>query len=179
MSTSTALPQPRRDGPPAPGTRAGRPRSGLALAAFIAVAQLAGLIGRPFTDTSAGSWYDRLDKPPFNPPGAVFGAVWTTLYVLMGVAAWLVWRQPPSAHRRRALGLFAVQLVLNAAWAPIFFGAHAPGWALGEIVVLLAAVVATVATFRRVEARAAALLLPYLGWVAFATVLNAAFVALN
>jgi tryptophan-rich sensory protein len=153
--------------------------SWLALLGFVAISQAAGLVGMPFTERSPGGWYDRLDKPPFTPPGATFGIVWTVLYTVMGVAAWLVWRHRPSSARTAALGLFAVQLVLNAAWSPIFFGAEAAGWALVEIVALLVAVAATTAAFWRVEGRAGALFVPYLGWVCFATVLNASIVALN
>src|SRR5688572_7974466 len=103
-------------------------------AAFIAGTQLAGLIGVPFTTT--GSWYDGLEKAPFNPPSAVFGPVWTLLYVLVGLAGWLLWRSGRSRDRTAALVLWGVQLLLNAAWTPIFFGAERPGWGLAEILLL-------------------------------------------
>jgi translocator protein len=145
----------------------------------IVVCQLAGLIGLPFTDRGTDSWYDRLEKPSFNPPSAVFGPVWTTLYTLMGIALWLVLRKHPTVARRRALVLFGTQLALNAAWTPIFFGAEAAGPALAEIVVLLGVLGWTVSDFWKLDRSAGLLMLPYLGWVAFATVLNGSIVALN
>jgi tryptophan-rich sensory protein len=159
--------------------RRGGGTSLVVLLALVVGSQLAGLLGLPFTDTDPGSWYDTLDKPSFNPPGAVFAPVWTTLYLVMGVAAWLVWRHPDSARRRIALQLFAAQLALNALWSPLFFGAERPGWALAEIVVLLVAVATTLVLFLRVDRVAGLLLVPYLAWVAFATVLNASIAAMN
>jgi tryptophan-rich sensory protein len=158
--------------------RTSHPRPWLALAGFLLVCQLAGVIGVPFNERAVDSWYAWLDKPSFNPPGWVFGPVWTFLYVLMAIAAWLVWRTD-DPRRRTALTLFAVQLVANAAWSPLFFGARLPGWALAELVVLWFAVAATAWWFRKIEPRAAALLVPYLAWVTFAGALNAAIVRLN
>jgi translocator protein len=145
----------------------------------VLVSQLAGLVGLPFTDRGTGSWYGQLDKPPFNPPGWVFGPVWTALYTLIGVALWLVLRQPQSKARRRALMLFAGQLILNAAWTPIFFGAEAPEAAVAEISILLVVLGFTVRDFWRIDRRAGLLMVPYLGWVAFAAALNGSIVALN
>lgn len=153
-------------------------RPWLALAGFVVACQLAGLIGIPFNERAIDSWYDTLDKPSFNPPSWVFGPVWTTLYLLMAVAAWLVWRTD-DRRRRTALTLFAVQLVLNAAWSPLFFGARLPGWALAEIAVLWLAVALTASWFWSIDRRAGALLVPYLAWVSFAAVLNAEIVRLN
>ncbi|MBX3460047.1 MAG: tryptophan-rich sensory protein [Planctomycetes bacterium] len=125
---------------------------------------------------SPGEWYAALDKPSFNPPGWVFGPVWTALYLMMGVSAWLVWRR---GNAWRALALWLVQLALNAAWTPFFFGLHWMGVALCIIIAMWLAILATILAFRR-HARAAALLLvPYLLWVSFATVLNAALWHLN
>jgi benzodiazapine receptor len=157
-----------------------RRHSGLVLFGFLVLCEAAGLLGVPFTARGSASWYDRLDKPPFNPPSWVFGPVWTTLYALMAVSAWLVWRShavPPL--RREALTVFAVQLVLNAVWTPIFFGAEHAGIALVVIVAMLLAIVAMIAMFGRVDRRAAWLNAPYLAWVSFATVLNASIVVLN
>lgn len=167
--TTTAPPRPRHDGDA---------RTWLALAGFVVGCEAAGLVGLPFNTGSDGGWYDSLTKPSFNPPSWVFGPVWTTLYALMAVAAWRVWR---SADRRRraALTLFAVQLVLNAAWSPLFFGAHRAGWALVDLCALWLALVATIASFARIDRLATALLVPYLGWVTFAGVLNAEIVRLN
>ncbi len=132
--------------------------------------------------TSAGvaDWYPTLVKPPFNPPAWVFGPVWTVLYVMMGVAAFLVWRRGlASPGVRAALAMFLVQLVLNGIWSLLFFGLRQPGWALIEIVLLWLAIGATVWLFRRVAPAAAILLLPYWAWVSFATVLNASLWWLN
>lgn len=150
-----------------------------ALVGFVLLAQLAGLVGIPFTERAIDSWYDGLDKPVFNPPSWVFGPVWTALYLLIGVAAWRIWRRRGHADRASALSWWGIQLVLNAAWTPLFFGAQAPWVALVEIVVLWAAVVITVRQFRRVDTVAAVLMVPYLSWVSFATVLNASIAWLN
>ncbi len=141
-----------------------------ALIGFILVCQLAGASGALVTDAS---WYLALDRPLWAPPGWVFGPVWITLYTVMGVAAWLVWRSR-AASRRSALAWFAVQLVLNAAWTPVFFGARSLGGGLIVIVALVGAIIATIAAYRLVSRAAAALMLPYLAWVGFATALNAA-----
>lgn len=125
-----------------------------------------------------GAWYDGLEKPSFNPPSWVFGPVWTTLYILMGVAAWLVWERYRD-RARGALTLFVVQLIFNAAWSALFFGAQAPGLAFAEILVLWALILATVVAFWRWRPVAGALLLPYLAWVSFAAVLNFSLWRLN
>jgi tryptophan-rich sensory protein len=151
----------------------------LSLAVFVVGCELVGALGVPFTDTDPGSWYDTVDKPPFNPPGWVFGPVWTTLYALIGVAAWLVWRENDHPGRRPALVAFGVQLALNALWTPIFFGAERPGWALIEIAAMLVAAVVTLVLFHRVRPTAAWLFAPYVGWITFATVLTASICVLN
>jgi tryptophan-rich sensory protein len=120
-----------------------------------------------------GDWYESLAKPAWTPPGSAFPIVWTTLYVLMGTAAWLVWRRPKETPGRRvALTAFVVQLALNATWTPVFFGMHAMLAALAVIVVLWLAILATLLAFRRVSLLAAGLLVPYLLWVTLATALN-------
>lgn len=126
-----------------------------------------------------GEWYASLKKPSWNPPGWVFGPVWTTLYVMMAVAAWLVWKRGGFAAQRRALALFLVQLTLNAAWTPLFFGLHRPGLAFAEILLLWLAIAATLAAFRPVSRVAASLLVPYLAWVSFAAFLNFTLWKLN
>ncbi len=141
-----------------------------ALLGFILVCQLAGASGAILTDAS---WYLALDRPSWAPPGWVFGPVWITLYTVMGVAAWLVWRSD-APSRRSALAWFAVQLVLNAAWTPVFFGARSIGGGLIIIISLVVAIIATIAAYRLVSRAAAVLMLPYLAWVGFATALNAA-----
>jgi tryptophan-rich sensory protein len=119
-----------------------------------------------------GEWYAGLEKPSFNPPNWVFGPVWTLLYLLMGVSAWLVWRRRGFSGARFALGVFLLQLALNAAWTPVFFGAHMPGVALVVILAMWAAILATMLAVRPHSVLAAALLAPYLLWVSFASVLN-------
>ena len=126
-----------------------------------------------------GDWYATLKKPSWNPPGWIFGPVWLALYPMMAVAAWLVWKRGGFAGQRRPLTLFLVQLALNAAWTSLFFGLHWPGVAFAEIVLLWLAIVATIAAFRLVSRAAAWLLVPYLAWVSFASVLNFALWRLN
>ncbi|MDF9747736.1 TspO/MBR family protein [Natrinema salsiterrestre] len=116
-------------------------------------------------------WFRALEKPDFYPPAIAFPIVWTLLFTLLGVALWLVWRCDADG-RRLALGLFAAQMAFNVAWTPAFFALEAPLVALGIILVLWGLVVGTIVAFRRVDRRAAALLVPYLAWVTFATVLN-------
>lgn len=161
--------------PPADADQAPGPGAALpALALFVVLVVLGGMaIG--FV-TRPGAWYAALQKPAFNPPGWVFGPVWTLLYVLIGVAGWRLWR---AQRNSAAMALWGLQLLLNYLWSPAFFGMHNPALALGVIVALLAAIVATIAAAWRRERTAALLLLPYAAWVGFATVLNAAIVALN
>jgi tryptophan-rich sensory protein len=140
----------------------------------------AGAVGSFFTGPAIPTWYASLTKPSFNPPNWVFGPVWTLLYILMGIAAYLVWRRgfgDPQA--RIALVFFLVQLVLNAAWSALFFGLQSPPAALAEIIVLWVAILVTTVLFWRVTPLSGVLLLPYLGWVSFASILNAAIVRLN
>lgn len=130
--------------------------------------------GAVFVDTGPGSWYRDLDAAPWNPPDWLFAPAWSVLYALMAIAAWLVARRP---IRDRDWGLaittYLVQLMLNFAWAPIFFGAEAPGWALAVISALLVAIAVTIARFARVDRLATLLLVPYAIWVAYAWSLNA------
>ena len=129
-------------------------------------------LGAVATTPEIGGWYKTLAKPTWNPPDRVFGPVWTTLFVLMGIAAWLVWQRAGFMAATKPLSLFAVQLVLNVAWSWIFFGLHQPGWAFVEIVILWLAIVATTMAFFRCSKIAGWLLVPYLAWVSFASVLN-------
>jgi translocator protein len=155
-------------------------RSLLSLLLHVGGSLLAGVLGGLATRSSVGSWYLTLDKPSWNPPSWVFGPVWTTLYVLMGVAAWLVWRSAaPAEAKRRAARLFWAQLALNVLWSFLFFGLRSPALALGEILVLWAAILLTLRAFWRVRPLAGALLVPYLAWVSYATALTAAITWLN
>lgn len=152
------------------------------LAIAIAVSELAGIIGSAFTTSSVAGWYAGIVKPAFNPPAWVFGPVWTTLYALMGVAAFLVWKQKEIANDRKvkiALGVFGIQLFLNAVWSIIFFGLHSPGWALVNIAALWLAILWSMVVFYKISKPAAYLLVPYLLWVSLASYLNFAIWALN
>lgn len=126
-----------------------------------------------------GEWYAGLKKPPWNPPGWIFGPVWTLLYTAMAVAAWLVWRRGGFAGQRRPLSFYLVQLLLNALWSPLFFGLHRPALGLVDIALLWLALLATVRAFWKVRPLAGALLMPYLAWVTFASALNCAVWLLN
>lgn len=146
----------------------------------IAISELAGIIGSVFTASSIASWYSGIMKPSINPPAWVFGPVWTTLYALMGIAAFLVWKKGlERGDVKIALGIFAGQLVLNTLWSVIFFGLHSPGGALVEIAFLWLAILATIIAFAKVSKPAAWLLAPYILWVSFAMYLNYAIWALN
>ena len=128
---------------------------------------------------SPGEWYAALDKPSWNPPSWVFGPVWTLLYLMMAVAAWLVWKRGGFAAHRGPLTLFLGQLALNAAWSPLFFGLQRPGPAFIVIILLWLAILATLLAFRPIHRPAAWLLVPYLAWVTFAAVLNGVLWQMN
>ncbi len=136
-------------------------------------------IGGAATSTSVSSWYRTLAKPSWNPPDWVFGPVWTVLYFLMAVAAWLVWRRVGWPAARVPLVWFAVQLALNVGWSILFFGLRSPGAALAEILLLGSAIAVTTVSFARRSAVAAWLMVAYLAWISFAVVLNAAIWGLN
>lgn len=151
----------------------------LGLALFVVLCFGAAAVGGFATAPEIQGWYAGIEKPSWNPPDWIFGPVWTVLYLLMAVAAWLVWRPAGFGPARIALGLFGLQLLLNAAWSWIFFAAHRPGWAAVEIVVLWLAIAATAVAFWHHSRAAAWLLAPYLAWVGFAACLNVAIWRLN
>ena len=153
-------------------------KKGTAILAFTSAVVAAGAIGGSFNpgDPDTRRWYDALDKPPFNPPDAVFPIVWTTLYALMVVSAYRVWR---GGHHTRALTLWALQLVFNAIWNPLFFGAKQPAIAMADLLALLAALAAYTRAAARTDRPAAALMIPYLAWVAFAGAINFEIVRRN
>lgn len=183
--------------------------NGIRLAISLALPLLAGLAGSVFTAESVSTWYLTLEKPAWNPPSWVFGPVWTTLYVLMGIAFYRVWmatgmdrmeamemvdlapdgtvRIDQRAKARLALAwqgyyamaAFGIQLVLNVMWSAYFFGLRQPRVAFLVIVALWAGIVVTIALFRRIDRISSALLVPYLAWVSFATTLNYGIWQLN
>jgi len=149
------------------------------LIGFVAVCFAAAGVGSWLTTLGLDDWYEGINKPTFTPPGWIFGPVWSALYLMMAVAAWLVWRRERFAGAGGALGLFGLQLALNVAWSGLFFAMQSPGAALIEIVLLWLAILATLVAFARHSAAAAWLLTPYLAWVSFAAVLNFALWRLN
>jgi benzodiazapine receptor len=149
-----------------------------ALAGFGGLCALTALVGGRVTRRNM-SWYDKLDKPSFQPPRWLFGPVWTTLYGLMSLSALRVWRTPPSPARRRALGLWGGQLAANAAWSPLFFGAHRPRAALADMAAMGAGVAGYVNEARKVDSLAAWMMAPYLAWLGVAGALNTAIIRKN
>jgi tryptophan-rich sensory protein len=161
------------------------PRQILALLLFLAISAGVAALGSISTIQNVDGWYADADTAFWTPPSAAFGPVWTVLYALMSVAAWLVWREPVSRERRRALAFYVGQLVLNALWTPVFFGLYpvigvtALWIALVIILILDVAVLLTMLRFWPVRRTAAVLLIPYWAWVLYATTLNAAAAILN
>ena len=150
-----------------------------ALVAWLALCFAVAGLGGYWTSLGLGPWYDGLRKPPWTPPNRVFGPVWTALYAVMAVAAWLVWRRRGLARVGLPLALFVLQLALNLAWTGLFFALRRPGLAFGEILLLWAVILATLGAFGRVSRVAGLLLIPYLAWVTFAAALNLAIWRLN
>lgn len=141
---------------------------------------LAGVVGSLFTAPAIASWYVTLRKPSFTPPDWLFAPVWTLLYVLMGIALFLVWKRGKTTTKyRMGIVFFAAQLVLNAAWSFVFFGMHLPKAGFIVIILLWLAIATTIVEFRKVSKVAAMLLVPYLLWVSFASALNFAIMRLN
>jgi translocator protein len=160
----------------APSVRSSSTRSALALAGWLVLSFSVAAIGGFFMP---GDWYATLQKPSWNPPNWIFGPVWTALYTTMAIAAWLVWKRGGFAGQHVALSLFLAQLLFNALWSPLFFGLRHTALAFADIVLLWVALLGTVATFWSARPIAGALLLPYLAWVTFASVLNFAIWRLN
>ena len=143
----------------------------LGLLAWLVVTFMTGAVGA-VASRGAPVFYAQLVKPDWAPPASVFGPVWSLLYLLMGVAAWLVWRERPRQPAAPALALFFAQLGANALWSWLFFGWHRGAFAFAEVLLLLVLIAATTAAFWRIRRLAALLLLPYLAWVSFASVLT-------
>jgi benzodiazapine receptor len=146
----------------------------------IIVSEFAGIIGSVFTVSAIPNWYSTLVKPVLNPPSWVFGPVWTALYALMGVSAFLVWKQGLGRRDvRNALMVFLFQLVLNASWSIVFFGLQSPSWAFVNIVAMLVVIIWTMILFYKISKPAMWLLVPYILWVSFASYLNYSIWMLN
>ena len=146
----------------------------------IIVCQAAGLIGSLFTFAAIPTWYASLAKPSFSPPNWLFGPVWTTLYIFMGVAMYLVWQKGTKKKDvRQALTLFIIHLVFNAGWSIVFFGLQSMLGGMVALIILWGFIVAVIREFYRIDRRAAYLLIPYLVWVSFAGVLNFSLLLLN
>jgi tryptophan-rich sensory protein len=150
-----------------------------ALPGFFLVCYAVAAAGATVTARAVEAWYPRLDKPWFTPPDAVFGPVWTVLFALIAIAGFRVWRRVGFDAQERIWSVYSVQLVLNFGWSAIFFGLKQTDLALAEIAVLWVAILANLMLFRRVDHLAGWLLAPYLAWVSYAVLLNAAIVILN
>jgi len=149
----------------------------LIIALFIPLA--AAIIGSLATTPNLDPWYAGLIKPPFNPPNWLFAPVWTFLYVLMGLSLYLAWTERTPKKKEMAYWWFGIQLTLNALWSLVFFGLHALSGGLVVILLLWISIAATIKKFWHISPTAAYLLVPYIAWVTFATILNAALLALN
>jgi benzodiazapine receptor len=150
------------------------------LVVSIVACQCAGLIGSIFTTPAIPTWYATLEKPAFTPPSWLFAPAWITLYLLMAIAAFLIWRKGLTEEGvKSALVIFLVQLVLNALWSVVFFGLHSPLYGMVVILALWVAILLTILRFFRLSTAAGALLLPYILWVSFASILNISIWVLN
>ena len=150
----------------------------LLLIVLIIICNLIGSLGAIWT-SSDGDWYKNIKKPSFNPPNWIFGPVWTLLFTLMGISLYLVWTSPSSKIRLIALILFGIQFLFNVAWSYLFFGINKPGLAFTEILILLGFIIATTIYFFRVNKISGYLLIPYILWVSFASILNYSIWKLN
>lgn len=139
-----------------------------------------GAIAGSFTSTSVNGWFTTLIKPSFNPPNWLFAPVWTALYIMMGIACFLVWKSKVDEKvKNKALGFYLVQLLFNFLWSLIFFYAQQPGWALVDIIIMWIMILLTILQFGKISSTAAWLMVPYISWVSFATILNYAIWKLN
>ncbi len=138
-----------------------------------------GAVAGIFTAQSVPEWYATLIRPSFNPPNWIFGPVWTSLYILMGISLFIIWKEKATRGRDRAILSFMLQLLLNFGWSFIFFYFHLIGFALVEIILLWISIVMTMILFHKIKPIAAYINIPYLLWVSFATILNASYYLLN
>lgn len=165
----SAFPEPRRSGL----------ATWLALAAFVGACLAVGYGGAALANDFPSVWYRSLERPSWSPPSWVFAPAWTTLYIMMGTAAWLVWKRRGFAGAPRALSLFGLQLLLNGLWTPLFFGLHAPGLALIDLIAMWVTVALTITAFAGLSRPAAWLMAPYLAWLTYAGALNLRIWQLN
>ena len=149
------------------------------LLASIIICEMAGVLGSIFTTSQIKGWYKTLEKPPFNPPNWIFAPVWTILFVLMGISLWLIWIEEIKISKKKAIIIFAGQLVLNILWSFMFFGLNSPVLGFLIIVPLWIAIFLTIKEFYKISKVASYLLVPYILWVSFASVLNASIWFLN
>jgi translocator protein len=156
-----------------------RLRAWLPLGGFLVVVLIVAALGGAATASGVGTWYAGLNKPVWNPPGWIFGPVWTVLYALMAMVAFRLWRECDHVGARITLRWWWAQLAANALWSPLFFGLRTPGWALLDILVLLALLLVIATRLWRIDRLAWVLWLPYVVWVGFATVLNFTLWRLN
>jgi tryptophan-rich sensory protein len=154
-------------------------RSAIGLLVFVAICLFTAQLGSMLTRPSIGTWYAALAKPAWTPPNWLFAPVWTTLYIMMAVAAWLIWKTHGLQAASVAMRLFAVQLALNVGWSALFFWLHRPGMAFAEIVLLWVFILLTILAFWKLSVTAGWLMIPYLAWVGFAALLNFAIWRMN
>lgn len=138
-----------------------------------------GFLGSFFTKTGEGSWYSLINKPVFNPPNYLFGPVWTTLFVLIGISFYLIWQKGFGKNKQLVIGIFGLQLLLNFLWSFFFFGLENPLIALFDIFLLIIVIIINIIIYYRINKWSGILLIPYLLWVCFATILNLAIFTLN
>jgi tryptophan-rich sensory protein len=151
----------------------------LKLVTSIVLCQIAGLLGSLFTTPAIPTWYKTLNKPFFTPPNWIFSPVWIGLFILMGISLFLVWKRADHPQVKPALFFFSVQLILNVLWSAAFFGLKSPLLGLMDIILLWSVILLTILNFFKVSRLAGALLIPYLLWVSFATLLNFSLWMLN
>lgn len=146
----------------------------------VLICEVTGFVSGWLSNSGRDPWFDTIRKPEWNPPGWIFGPVWTTLYLLMGIALYIIWNSnAPKTQKQNALWLFAIQLFLNFWWSMIFFRFHLLGWALVEIIMLWISILLTILAFSKISKTAAWLLVPYIAWVSFATLLTYTIWSLN
>jgi len=149
------------------------------LVASILIPLVIGFLGSFFTSSSVNNWYATINKPTFNPPNWIFGPVWTVLFFLIGISFYLVWKKGFGKNKIKIIGIYALQLLLNFIWSLLFFGLQSPALALIEIIILWFVILANIIIFYKSTKIAGYILIPYLLWVSFATVLNFAIFILN